>query len=444
MGKRKSIIALNYNLKDKSDETTLVYVIGYHRARRFKVSTRQTVYVATWNVKKQRCEVSSLYADRVNRHSRKVNKFLDALDKGIEEHFDKYHFNGDNPNYFGSPEYLKASLQRIIDGLIDGEKEEEKKKSVTPLQFFQSYVDNMHRRIVMNTGRYTADRTIGHHKTVLHRWQEFFAAKCINDDFSVFDKHLEEEFMDWAFSCKDYRYNTIPASFSVLKVWLNEAARQGLITSDEYKSYRSKSIEVDNIYLTEEEINRIYELDIPKLKREGLVDSKSKMEESRDLFIVGCYTGLRQTDLSNLKNVLFDVKNETIQILAHKTADRLTIPMHKLIKALYEKYDGKFPKMCDKSHYNQHLEELGRFAGIDDVVMISENKGGVVKTTKYKKYQQISSHTARRSFATNLYLKGAPTIGIMKLTGHKTEANFLKYIKVTREENAELIKKFFD
>lgn len=444
MGKRKGIIALNYNLKDKSEETTLVYVIGYHRKKRFKVSTKQSVYVATWNHEKQRCEISTLYADRVNRHSRKVNKFLNALDKGIVEYFKKYSFNEDNPNYYGSPEYLKASLQRIIDDIIEGEKKEEEKKSITPLQFFQSYVDNMNRRVVMNTGRYTSDRTIGHHKTVLKRWKEFFKAKFIKDDFSVFDNKFEKEFMDWAFSCKNYSYNTIPASFSLLKVWLNEAAKQGLISSKTYKSYRSKSVEVDNIYLTEEEIGKIYELDIPKLKRDGLVDSKSKMEESRDLFIVGCYTGLRQTDLSTLKNVLFDIKNDTIEILAHKTADRLTIPMHKYIKALCEKYEGKFPKMCDKSHYNQHLEELGRLAGINDVVMISENKGGVVRTTKFKKYQLISSHTARRSFATNLYLKGAPTISIMKLTGHKTEANFLKYIKVTREENAELMRKFFD
>ena len=444
MGKKKGLISYNYNLKDKSEEITLVYLIGFHR-KRFKISTRQAAYVTTWNNEKQRCEVSSVYADRVNRHSRKVNKFLDALDKGITDYFEKMHkFDANDPTYFGTPEYLKECILRVIDSLIDGEKREEEKKTITPLQFFQSYVDGMNRRVVMNTGRYISDRTIGHYKTVLKRWQDFFASKHIKDDFSVFDEHFQELFMDWAFSIKNYSYNTIPASFSILKVWLNEASKQGLINNDKYKSYRSKSIEVDNIYLTEEEIKNIYELDIPKLKREGLVDSKSKMEESRDLFIVGCFTGLRQTDLSSLKNVLFDVKNETIHILPNKTVDRVTIPMHKYIKDLYEKYNGKFPKMCDKSHYNQHLEELGRFAGIDDIVMISENRGGIVSSTKYKKYQQISSHTARRSFATNLYLKGAPTIAIMKLTGHKTEANFLKYIKVTREENAELIKKFFD
>ena len=53
------------------------------------------------------------------------------------------------------------------------------------------------------------------------------------------------------------------------------------------------------------------------------------------------------------------------------------------------------------------------------------------------------NHTARRSFATNLYLKGAPTLSIMQLTGHTTEVNFLKYIKVTKEENAKMMRTYF-
>ena len=99
--------------------------------------------------------------------------------------------------------------------------------------------------------------------------------------------------------------------------------------------------------------------------------------------------------------------------------------------------------MRDKSRFNENLKELGRLAEIDSEVIIKENRGGKVTSIKYKKYQLIKSHTARRSFATNLYLKGTPTISIMKLTGHTTEANFMKYIKVTREENVQLMQQFF-
>lgn len=443
MGRTKGIIKLNYNLKDKSAEKSLVYLIGYHK-KRFKVSTKQNVYVKTWDNTKQRCVISTSFTERINRLSRKVNKFLDALDNGIDDYFtNKHSFDGSDKSYFGTADFLKECINRIITSLVENEKKEEKKKSITPLQFFQDYVDNMHKKVDMHTGRYISDRTISHHKTVLKRFQAFFAEKHIKDDFTVFDKRFQEEFTDWAYTSKNYRYNTIPASFSLLKVWLNEAAREGLIKDVTYKSYHSKSLEVDNIYLTEEEINRLYNLDIPSLKKQGIIDSKSTIEGTRDLFIIGCWTGLRQSDLNHLEKALFDVEEGTITVITEKTAEKVKIPMHAYIKEIYMKYDGKFPKMCYKSRFNEHLRELGRLAKVDDEVIVKQNQGGKVKSVRYKKYQLIKSHTARRSFATNLYLKGAPTISIMKLTGHTTEENFMKYIKVTRDENAELMRKFF-
>ena len=445
MANKKGKINLNYNLKDKSEEKTLVYMIGYHK-KRFKISTKQYVYVKTWDSESQRCVTSSNFADRINRASRKVNKFLDALDDGIHKFCESRHgFDGNDPSYFGTAGYLKDCIQRVIDDLIEGERKEEEKKSITPLQFFQSYVNNMHKRVDPRTRKYIADRTIGHHKTVLKRYQSFFAEKNVKDDFSVFDRQFQEVFINWAYTSKNYSSNTIPASFSVLKVWLNDAARQGLIKDDTYKSYISKSDEVDNIYLTEDEISRLYALDIPMLKSKGIIDAKSTIEETRDLFIIGCWTGLRQSDLNHLEKALFDVEatEPTITVVTEKTSEKVKIPMHRYIKELYDKYEGKFPKMRDKSRFNEHLKELGRLAEINDEVIIKENRGGKVTSIKYKKYQLIKCHTARRSFATNLYLKGAPTISIMKLTGHTTEANFMKYIKVTREENAQLMQQFF-
>jgi len=58
--------------------------------------------------------------------------------------------------------------------------------------------------------------------------------------------------------------------------------------------------------------------------------------------------------------------------------------------------------MIDKSHSNDHLQNLGRIAGIDEEVIFKENVGGKITTVKYKKYQQIKNHVARRSFATNM------------------------------------------
>lgn len=443
MANKKGRINLNYYLKDKSSEYTLLYLVGYHR-RRFKISTRQTVYVKSWDSVKQRCIISTAYHDRVNRIGRKVNKFLDNLDKNITEYFTKCPFHADDVSYFGTPEYLKKCILNVLDDMLEHERVENEKKIITPLQFFQSYVKNMPDRIDIRTGRYIAERTIRHHRTVLKRFQSFFGETHITDDFGVFDARFQTLFTNWAYKSRNYHYNTIPTSFSILKVWLNEAARQGLIKSDTYKSYPSKSVNVDNIYLTEEEITRIYSLDIPELICKGVIDAKSTIETTQDLFIIGCWTGLRQSDLNHLEKALFDVEAEKITVVAEKTNEKVVIPMHPYIRALYLKYKGAFPKMCYKSRFNEHLQELGRLAGINQEIIINENRGGKVRTIKYLKYQLIKSHTARRSFATNLYKKGAPTYSIMKLTGHTTEANFLKYIKVSKEENAQMMRKYFE
>ena len=441
MGKKE--FKYNYNLKTKKEEKSLVVIIGYFNGK-WTISTTQSVYVKSWNVDKQRCNVSTEFSDRVNRVSKHVNKFLDALDIAIAKYISNISLNRNDKSYFGKPDYVKDRVRLAIEDLIKAEEEEEEKKAITPLQFFQSYVDNMHTIIDPRTHKYLSDRTIGHHKTVLNRYRSFFAEKNIKDDFSVFDRHFQNIFTNWAYTSKNYRSNTIPASFSILKVWLNEAAHQGLIKDDIYKSYPSKAEDVYNIYLSEDEIARLYALDIPLLKSKGLIDDRSGMEETRDLFIIGCWTGLRQYDLGHLEKALFDVEAETITVVTEKTSETVTIPMHPYVKELYAKYNGHFPKMCAKSKFNVHLKELGRLAEINKEEIKPINRGGKITSVKYKKYQLICSHTARRSFATNMFLKGAPTIGIMKLTGHKTEANFMRYIKITREENAQMMKKYFE
>ena len=97
----------------------------------------------------------------------------------------------------------------------------------------------------------------------------------------MFDKDFEIKFIDWAYKTKGYRYNTIPASLSVLKVWLNRAHEKGMISSEFYKKYTSKGKDVDNIYLNDDEIMRIYELDIPKLKEQE-IEQKTETENNSD------------------------------------------------------------------------------------------------------------------------------------------------------------------
>lgn len=434
---------LKFTLKDTKEKQTLLYAVCYHESKRIKVSTGLKVVSETWNAKMQRCEISSRFTERVNRASRKVNKLLDAIIEKWKWATEQGNMLWRESKRFTREEVIKGDLAHIISQVMKADEKEEAKKQITPLDYFDKYVEEMIHKVDQRTGRYIGERTQVHHRTVLARIKAFMAEKHIKDDFSVFDERFARLFTDWAYTSKNYRQNTIPATFSVLKVWLNAAKADKLFDGEDYKKYPSKGADVDNIYLTKEEIERIYRLDIPTLIAKGEIDAKSQMEKTRDLFVIGCWTGLRRSDINRLDKALFDIAKEEITIITEKTGEKVAIPMHPFIKELYEKYDGKFPKLTDKANTNRHLQEIGRHARIDDEIMVKENRGGKIISHIYKKYEMIKMHTARRSFATNLYLDGAPTISIMKLTGHTTEMNFLKYIKITKEENAEMMRKFF-
>ena len=92
------------------------------------------------------------------------------------------------------------------------------------------------------------------------------------------------------------------------------------------------------------------------------------------------------------------------------------------------------PRVISNQRFNEYLKEVAKKAELKEKVHISITRGGITASTAYKKYKLVTTHTGRRSFATNNYNMGVPSLTIMAITGHKTEAAFLKYIKVTPKE----------
>ena len=104
-----------------------------------------------------------------------------------------------------------------------------------------------------------------------------------------------------------------------------------------------------------------------------------------------------------------------------------------------EKYYGKLPKPISNQKYNDYLKEAAKLAELNSIFIKTVSINGMKVEKKYPKYKLISSHTARRSFCTNAYKDGIPTLSIMAISGHKTEKAFLKYIKVDGEEHAKKV-----
>ena len=245
-------------------------------------------------------------------------------------------------------------------------------------------------------------------------------------DFKDIDLKFYEGFTQYLQDLK-LAVNTIGKKIQTLKIFLNSARDEGLNNYEGFKSKKFVALteEADTIYLNEAELTKLYKKDL---------SDRQSLERVRDIFLVGCWTGCRFSDISQITPE--NISDGFIHIKQYKTGTKVIIPLHPVVTAILNKYEGTLPQAISNQKFNMALKEIAELAGISESTHKAITKGGVKRSIAYKKFELVTTHTARRSFATNLYKSGLPTLSIMAITGHKTEEAFLKYIKVTPDEHA--------
>lgn len=244
--------------------------------------------------------------------------------------------------------------------------------------------------------------------------EEFF------DDFIIY---LEE---------RGLRHNTIMGYILKMQSMVRKANQYNYAVDTTYGEIELKEEETFAVFLSMNEIARIYYYKFEKQ------DKRKAKERIRDLFVVGCLTALRYSDYSTLTQDNF--QDNYIVKRTKKTNVTVKVPMHDYVREIIAKYDGNIPNGLCIQYFNSYLKLIMREIGLTDLITFSYTVGGRLKTVTREKWEFISSHTARRSAATNMYLTGRMrTLEIMKLTGHKTEQNFFRYIRLTGDDTARSI-----
>ena len=433
-------LRINYALKTNEDKTeaSLLYVMFTFNGKRYKISMGVKVPHIYWDSNANRVIVSNQQPQSLQRQMKRVNKFLEAFEKSL----DTIVLHPNHPNYCEKDIDIKGLVKVRIELLHGKEKQEEEKNSITPLEYFHKVVDEMPKKVIRRTSKIIEDKTVGHHKIVLKRFERFIDYKhWVASSFSIFNKNFEADMEQWMLSVEEYSANTVAATFSVMKIWLKQAEEEGLITDKSFHSWKSKGSDVQHIYLNEEELKAIYDLNFEEILK---LHPNAKYEETRDIFILAAHIGIRYGDLSSLNKSNWDLTNRTVEVHTHKTGATVLVPLTSTVIEIYKKYKGKFPIPREKGKFNAQLQKIGKLAGIDQTIYVKKNVGGKIVIEEKKKYELISSHTARRSFATNLYLRCKDTQLVMNFTGHTTEENFRKYICISKAEKAEMAREYFD
>lgn len=274
------------------------------------------------------------------------------------------------------------------------------------------------------------ERTIQRYKTVFYILLDFEESLKFKLKFESFDKAMYHEFLNYLTTVRKLNNNTIGGYVGVLKLWLKEIdSTENYIVSLDYREFKKPTSEVIDTYLDEIEISKIKDINL----------SSERLNNAKKWFLIGLHTGLRVSDLLELKS--HDFNEGLLKVTMRKTKRTVVIPIHENCK---EVISNGFPYKISSQKFNVAIKEICKNAGITDSIKGSkkdeETKRLVVGF--FPKYQLISSHTCRRSFATNLYGK-LPNKVIMAVTGHKTEQVFEKYIKTTNTSYAKQMEAFW-
>jgi len=258
---------------------------------------------------------------------------------------------------------------------------------------------------------------------------------------------------------RPYSPNTIGRHVKNLKIFLYAAKDMKLTDNTEFESSRfvADSQDVENVYLTDDRVQQMYETDfenpetierLMKLatddeERRAMKDQLTRrtpkvLNEAKDIFTVGCLTGQRVSDYKRINESMYRTLsdgNDYIYLQQEKTDKWIYIPLDLRVRAILAKYQGKLPHIYDQD-LNERVKVIGRLLGWRENAGIMELKGNLQVPTQKKFYECIKTHTARRTFATNAYKHKISLSSIMIITGHSSERMLKKYLKLDTEERA--------
>lgn len=404
--------------KVKKFDVPIVLRYSFNR-KRFEYYTGQRTDIDFYNVgywKKrgdaQPIKYDAPRADAINTRLRELENLISDIEKDV-------------PANSLTTDFLRKQLDiRFKD------KTEPEPEKLTFYRYFEKYIEKTPNRVNKRTGHKISKDTPKKLKTVFNMLKDFAEFRGAEFDFNDVNQELYDELIGYMINEKKYAINTYGRTIKFIKTVLKDAYSNGINKKIDFLNiFEGKTEESDNIYLTEPELEKIFNLDL---------SGRPTLDRCRDMFLIGCWTGLRFKDFISInKN---DIKGDTIRLKSHKTKSKIVIPVHPIVKAIADKYKYVFPPAISNQKFNLYLKEIAELAGIDEMFTKSITKGGKEVITTKHKYTCVSTHTARRSFATNSYLRGIDTLLIMAITGHKTESEFLKYIKLPQDEKAEKYK----
>ena len=393
-------------------------------SKRIEFTTGYRIDAAKWDADKQR--VKNGCSNKLKQSASEINASLLEYYTKIQSIFKRFEVEDIMP----TPEQIKEAFNALHKPVSD---EPKPKKEALLCDFFQVFDD-----FVEDCGRQNnwTDSTFEKFAAVKNHLTNFREGLT----FEFFDERGLNDYVGYLRDVKEMRNSTIGKQLSFLKWFLRWAFKKGLHQNNDYDSYKPKlkSTQKKIIFLTWEELNKLREFEIPA--------AKQALDRVRDVFLFQCFTGLRYSDVFNLRKS--DIKGDHIEVTTVKTSDSLIIELNKHSKAILDKYkdvafeDDKVLPVITNQKMNDYLKELAELAGIDEPVRQTYYRGNERIDEVTPKYALLGTHAGRRTFICNALALGIPPQVVMKWTGHSDYKAMKPYIDIADDIKANAMSKF--
>ena len=406
----------NVNMEKDRKKVSPINLVFSYKGKKFKYSTGYKACYDDWDFNKQR--IKSNKALLIN--AREVNNLLNLIETSLSKEYSKYI----SDQVVVTNELLKSFLDNLL------KKKTVESKPVLTDTFFEFAYNHLEDK----KSRVTKATFYSYRQTLI-KLETYSVLLKLNITFDSFDIKFVNLFNKFLQEHYNHKQNSISKHFKNLKTYLIEASNRGFIKNSGFvvKDFFSPTENTTAIYLDEKELKKMYD--------EDLTDNPS-MELARDIFLIGCYIGQRVGDYNGLsKDDIVTIKGISFfKIRQSKTKTDVLCPITKEISEIMKLRQNNLPpKKLNEPDINDNIKDLGKRLGFTKKIKCEFTQGGKKIVQMLPKYELIMTHTARRSFCTNMYLKKMPVYDIMLFSGHKTEREFYKYIKIKDEERAQYI-----
>jgi integrase len=391
--------------------------------QRIDFSTGYRIDASKWDDEKQR--VKNGCTNKLKQSASEINADLLMYYTDIQNIFKEFEVQNINP----SPEELKESFANRYKQPETGKQILEEKPKILFNAAFDEFIKECGNQNSWGKATYEKFKAVRNHLKEYDNHPNF--EKLDDDWFSGYMNYLRK---------LDMRNNTIEKQINYLKWFLRWSVKKGYNENMAFDSYKPKLKNAPKkvIFLTWKELNQLRDFAIP--------ETKKYLERVRDVFLFCCFTGLRHSDVYNLKRS--DVKDNHIEITTIKTADNLIIELNIHSKTILDKYkdvafeDDKALPVISNQKMNDYLKELAELAEINEPVRETYYKGNQRIDEVMPKYALLGTHAARRTFICNALSLGIPPQVVMKWTGHNDYKAMKPYIDIADDIKVSAMDKF--